>query len=308
VKSRRSQRCHIAAACRQLGYEQSNLRGAQNSAGVDHSSRTKEINVSTCDRHVGTQKAAQKAAEAGLAGQWRLGRVGGLKPQCDRRLRRFSQSVDAFRFYRVAMDLPLAPVHASDPRKGIQEALDRFLTKFIPSLGFVLLTVNFESLTLLPVARLLDPTANMVCKVNFEGLGWRPAMGSTLRGRLMHSTRSHVSLILHNAFNASISSSHIPTDAYHWDPDMPNPNAGPETAMEDFYARKWREADEEQARFNGKTGLETEVRDLDLESVEPEGEIGCWVHTATGLPMGDGQGFVAFRVIGCVRLLPILSC
>ncbi|GAA5854025.1 hypothetical protein JCM9279_003767 [Rhodotorula babjevae] len=78
-------------------------------------------------------------------------------------------------------------------------------------------TVRFKSLPM------VQGTGFTLANVEWEGVGWRPRVGMKLVGTLTLASPSHVSLLLHNLFNASIPSSHIPTGDYEFDPECAVP-------------------------------------------------------------------------------------
>ncbi|GAA5944023.1 hypothetical protein JCM3775_006816 [Rhodotorula graminis] len=78
-------------------------------------------------------------------------------------------------------------------------------------------TVRFKSLPM------VQGTGFTLANVEWEGVGWRPRVGMKLLGTLTLASPSHVSLLLHNLFNASIPSSHIPSQDYEFDPECAVP-------------------------------------------------------------------------------------
>lgn len=191
--------------------------------------------------------------------------------------------------------------------------LDRWLSRYVPSLGFVLLSVDPNSLICPTSARILPPGAMALAQgVTFNALGWRPTIGSQLRGRIMHSTRSNISLIIHNTFNAVIEHAQLPDQLYQWDADKVNPVPPYEPLEDDFYKDMFQEEMKEEqeaaeaaaaAQVEGATegledlALQTEQAKQE-EGEEPENVVGCWVHRATQEPVGDDQGMLDFTVTG----------
>lgn len=210
------------------------------------------------------------------------------------------------------MDIPLAPVHAGNLRAGITEVLERWLTRYIPSLGFVLLGIDHATLSLPKTARVLPPTAMALVRgVTFNAFGWRPTMGSKLRGRILHSTRSNVSLILYGTFNATIDASQLPSDSFMWDPEMVSPVQPIEQEEEDdFYKEMYRQEEEEVKKEEGShevteglSELALQQRQMQAESQEQQEHVlGCWVDRSTNRPVGDQDGMLEFTVVGCVSL------
>lgn len=219
---------------------------------------------------------------------------------------RYAES-GGFLWRRFTIDIPLAPVHSGDLREGIEQVLDKWISRYVPTLGFVLLSVNHESLVCPKSARLLPPGAMALAQgVTFEALGWRPTVGSKLKGRIMHSTRSNISLIINNTFNAVIESQHIPTDLFTWDSEKTNPIPPYEPLEDDFYKDMFQQEEQEEAaeaataQVEGATeGLEElALQQKQKAEQEPESVIGCWVHKSRNEPVGSEEGMLEFTVIG----------
>lgn len=148
------------------------------------------------------------------------------------------------------------------------------------------------------------------------------------------STPSHISLLLHNLFNASIPSSQIPTSDYEFDPEASIPaivlerrNAAlPLKRLADEVAAKAAaEAEENKVDEDKAVGTTVEIEDeegkeeeeleeqkeVEEEEEEEYAERGWWVHRKSREPLGGKEGRIEFTLVGCVLLflLPFLpSC
>ena len=130
------------------------------------------------------------------------------------------------------------------------------------------------------------------------------------------STPSHISLLLHNLFNASIPASHIPKDTWHFDPDFPVPEAIQKrqqwaiptigSATKEAAAEVLAEEAEAEAK-EGAEGPETAeeaeaeeevVKSLEEEEEEQWREKGWWRHNLTNEPLGGKEGKIEFTIIG----------
>ena len=152
---------------------------------------------------------------------------------------------------------------------------------------------------------------------------------SILVGSPTLSTPSHISLLLHNLFNASIPSAHIPADTWHFDPDFPVPAAiqesqnlkwpvapvvvEPETQPEVEPEATQVTAEGEEATQETVEGEEIveEIQDQVEEEIKEEEmvvgdeevmyrERGWWRHNVTNEPLGGEDGRIEFVVIGFV--------
>ena len=125
------------------------------------------------------------------------------------------------------------------------------------------------------------------------------------------STSSHVSLLLHNLFNASIPSSHIPRDQYEFDPTCPVPAVVLERRQQQPKPQKSVEELEQAAQKAKREALgidgDEAEEDSDAEDEEmPENEdddeeefaeVGWWVDKQTRQPLGGSQGRIEFTLV-----------
>lgn len=194
----------------------------------------------------------------------------------------------------------------------------------------------------LKVLPMIEGSGFGLANVEFKGMAWRPRVGQTI-GKLFSSisllastltqrpiavgsptlsTPSHISLLLHNLFNASIPASHIPSDTYHFDPDFPVPEAiqnrqklsfptaavpvaeeQPAAAVEEKA-----EVDDEEQRAeleDREVGVEIEEEVKEEEEVDEEAqeeeayrERGWWRHNVTNEPLGGAEGRIEFTIVG----------
>ncbi|GAA6020133.1 hypothetical protein JCM10207_006268 [Rhodosporidiobolus poonsookiae] len=158
--------------------------------------------------------------------------------------------------------------------------------------------------------------------VEWEGVGWRPRVGMKLVGTPTLSTPSHVSLLLHNLFNASIPSSHIPLDAYEFDADAAVPavvlerrnTAVPLKKLTEKVTAKAEgavegEEEEEKAKEDEEVkDEEAEEEEQEEEEEEAFSERGWWVHRKTREPLGGKEGRIEFTLVGLTTSNSLLSC
>lgn len=122
---------------------------------------------------------------------------------------------------RSKVYFPVPPVWSSDATASILEQLDSLVMRYIPQLEGVLLThSNVRCLS--TMGDIVGDSAFAVVPATFSGLVWRPEIGMKLQGTITLSSPSHVSLLLHDTFNAAISAQHLPSAKYefvHYDDD-----------------------------------------------------------------------------------------
>ncbi|GAA6059651.1 hypothetical protein JCM10212_004154 [Sporobolomyces blumeae] len=176
---------------------------------------------------------------------------------------------------------------------------------------------------------MIDGSGFTLADVEWEGLGWRPQVGMRLIGTPTLSTSSHMSLLIHNLFNASIPSSHIPSDRYEFDPTCPVPaivlerrekgisaggSAGGMKALEDKAKQSAREAlgidgdDDDGKDSDDEDAGEKDEDEKDAEEEEEFAEVGWWVDKKTREPLGGQQGRLEFTLAALSTSNSLLSC
>lgn len=168
---------------------------------------------------------------------------------------------------------------------------------------------------------MVDGSGFTLANVEWEGVGWRPRIGMKLVGTLTLASASHVSLLLHNLFNASIPVSHIPTDSWEWDPDFPVPPVVLERrnaalplkqVVSDVVEKANEAAKEEGGRDAATEELEKVVEEQEeAEKEEEEAEFaerGWWVHRKSREPLGGQDGRLEFTLVGLTTSNSLLSC
>ena len=113
----------------------------------------------------------------------------------------------------------------------------------------------------------------------------------TTAGKVNLCSPDHVSLLVHNVFNASIPRHHIPSES--WEFEYGPAENDPEVEVE-----------EPATTGNSKDGdvkMTQEVEQTSQELDQPEASTssgGRWVHNLTGDMVGGKSGYVEFTVIG----------
>ncbi|GAA5901659.1 uncharacterized protein JCM6883_000355 [Sporobolomyces salmoneus] len=171
---------------------------------------------------------------------------------------------------------------------------------------------------------MIDGSGFTLADVEWKGLGWRPQVGMKLVGTPTLSTSSHVSLLLHNLFNASIPSSHIPQDQFEFDPLCPVPSIVLERRQQQPKPQKSVEELEHAAKKAKREALGIEGDDDNEEDSDAEEdekmqeeeeeeeeafeEQGWWVDKKTRQPLGGSQGRVEFTLVALSTSNSLLSC
>lgn len=126
---------------------------------------------------------------------------------------------ECFKVVRTSMYVSLAPCHFTNPINGIKaQHLDPLImTYFTKANGVVLSYFNLRI-----VNKSTDPS-QLLAKVSNESgflftwisvdlLIWQPQIGDLLEGYVYMQTASHIGLLVHDTFNASIKMRGIPQD------------------------------------------------------------------------------------------------
>ncbi|CAO1624903.1 unnamed protein product [Parajaminaea phylloscopi] len=124
----------------------------------------------------------------------------------------------AFELQYPVLTVALPPIHCSDPSAAVAEMLDSLIMRFVPPLNGVLVSHGqtyfltdggVESASAVVEA----DSAFAKAQVAVECCVWRPRVGIKVQGTITLSTPSHVSLLVHSTFNASIPKAHL--DEYY---------------------------------------------------------------------------------------------
>lgn len=123
----------------------------------------------------------------------------------------------------IALYVSLAPMYLENPLQGImKQHLNPLVMKYNNKVGGVVL--GYEGLKILDAdplneenlsAKLIKITPDTPfgftwCHVNLYV--WQPQVGDVLEGYIFIQSASHIGLLIHDAFNASIKKNNIPAD------------------------------------------------------------------------------------------------
>lgn len=216
----------------------------------------------------------------------------------------------AFKTIFPNITLCIPPVLMHDPHKAANEQLDSLLMRYVPQMGGVLMS-HSELKFLEKLGKIDGDGAFANVFINVSGLVWAPKIGMRLEGKIKLSTPSHVSLLVHGIFNASITSAHLPSiqEMAH----MPK-----ETGFEwqEFPEEEYEDvAMEEPTEIKSEDQTDGEVIDAAEKALQSENEAaadevpvneeavgekstGCWIDKKTGERLGGESGTVTFTVVG----------
>lgn len=129
---------------------------------------------------------------------------------------------ECFKVVRSDMYLSLAPCHLSNPINGLKcQHLDPMVMKYFPKadgvvLGYFNIELNQskqaeEALDVI-LSKVDDSTPFTFLWIKVDLLIWKPRVGDVLEGYVYMQTQSHIGLLVHDTFNASIKVRSIPRD------------------------------------------------------------------------------------------------
>ncbi|ABN66726.1 DNA-dependent RNA polymerase I subunit A43 [Scheffersomyces stipitis CBS 6054] len=129
-------------------------------------------------------------------------------------------------FYKFSTSLyvSLAPAHLNSPINGLKaQHLDPLIMTYLPKAGGVVL--SYSNIKLSEDNSSEDAEGNAITVSKIEGsspftflwitvdfLIWRPQVGDVLEGYIYMQTASHLGLLIHDTFNASIKKYNIPNN------------------------------------------------------------------------------------------------
>lgn len=127
-------------------------------------------------------------------------------------------------FHKVSTSLyvSLAPAHLNNPINGIKaQHLDPLIMSYFAKAGGVVLSysniqLNEENRTTdmndepITIARIEGSSPFTFLWITVDLLVWKPQIGDILEGSMYMQTASHIGLLIHDTFNASIKKQNIP--------------------------------------------------------------------------------------------------
>lgn len=204
-------------------------------------------------------------------------------------------AVSAFQDVQPTIDIPIPPALCHAPIRAAEELMDSLLMRYVPELGGVLIShqdIRFQR----NLATIDGDGAFSVAPASMTLRIWAPKIAMRLEGRIILSTPSHISVLVHEKFNASIVSSHLPSVL-----EM--------ARLKKEKGYRWHEFTEEE--MNGVDVEMGEDHDHDHANEQNgnagEKSTGYWLDAATGDRLGGEDGKVTFTVVGLTIANHMLS-
>lgn len=132
-------------------------------------------------------------------------------------------------------------------------------------------------------AKIDSDGAYSIAPAGLTCLAWAPEIGMRLEGKIQLSTPSHVSLLVHGIFNASITSAHLPssTDIIKSTKDT---------------KYRWQEYDNDIDQVKMEEDASEDVDMINGDYVEKS--TGYWIDCESGERLGGPDGKITFTVVG----------
>lgn len=126
-----------------------------------------------------------------------------------------STTSQCFHRVRARLYLSLAPCHLENPLQGLrQQHLDTLVMTYNPTLQGVI--ISYDNLRLAKenqtVAKIANENPFTFLWVIVDFVVWKPQINDTLKGNIIMQSQSHIALLVHDVFNASIKKHYIPQD------------------------------------------------------------------------------------------------
>ncbi|KAK4048071.1 hypothetical protein OIO90_005972 [Microbotryomycetes sp. JL221] len=166
----------------------------------------------------------------------------------------------------------------------------------------------------LKVLPMIEGSGFALAYVNWQGMAWRPRIGQQIVGSPTLSTPSHISLLLHDLFNASIPATHVPSDVWYFDPEYPVPDvvqqrqqlelptlASATDATNKVSIEENGEADDNDEATDDQDEEEQQAKQIANEVEQEEDSYrqhGWWLRRDTNEPLGGEQGRIQFTIVG----------
>lgn len=124
-----------------------------------------------------------------------------------------SNTSKCFHRVRARLYLSLAPCHLDNPIQGLrQQHLDQLIMTYNSTLQGVIIT--YENVRLAKcnetVAKIANENPFTFLWVIADFIVWKPKIDDILKGNIVMQSQSHIALLVHDVFNASIKKHYIP--------------------------------------------------------------------------------------------------
>jgi len=124
----------------------------------------------------------------------------------------------AFKQTTLRLRIILAPCYINCVQEGIFNYINQFILRRLPDTEGILIAHDNIELEQ-PNARIMYDSPFLYFWIKVAVILWLPRVGDKLAGRVNLQSSSHIGLLLHQTFNASIPADHIPKNLYEWRED-----------------------------------------------------------------------------------------
>ena len=105
----------------------------------------------------------------------------------------------------------ITPCYIGNERDGIETKLNALLLRYCAVLKGVV--IAYDNVKAIPFARIQNEMPQLEMKFSARVLVFRAQIGQIMTGVVNKLSNSHVGLLVHDLFNASVSSDSMPSDS-----------------------------------------------------------------------------------------------
>lgn len=118
---------------------------------------------------------------------------------------------------RMHLNASILPSGLGDVNASVDRCIREFLLKYSESLEGILLAYKNVKVSKDGRGRILEELPHIHYDVTCDAIVFAPILKGQLKGRVTESFHSHISLVVFNYFNASISAAHLRAAGFEYD-------------------------------------------------------------------------------------------
>ena len=110
---------------------------------------------------------------------------------------------------KIRLTASILPSGLADVNTSVDRCIREFLLKYSESIGGIMMAYKNVQITKNGRGRIVEELPHIHYDVTCDAIVFAPILKGHLKGRVTESFHSHISLVVFNYFNASISASHL---------------------------------------------------------------------------------------------------
>lgn len=120
---------------------------------------------------------------------------------------------------KLRLSASILPSGLRDVKSSIDKCMSSFMLKYSEAIGGVIMAYNNVQIMTNGSGRIVEELPHIHYDVTCDALVFDPFPKAKLTGRVTGSFHSHLSLVVFDYFNASISASHLRAKGFEYDPN-----------------------------------------------------------------------------------------